>query len=211
MSQVSSHLSHKIQQPEEPALPTTGNGGKHVRRRTRLVVLSILACVLALGAFFAALSFFPAPRPAPTGLAVGSAAPTFVLPIYGGDGHGTIALRALRWHPVVINFWSESCPPCLIEMPMLQRTYLRGQGKFLLLGVDQADPQDDIGPFGRQHQITYPLLFDRGGAVNTAYHVTAIPTTYFVDRQGIIRAVFVTQLTERTLRQGLATIGVTLT
>lgn len=58
--------------------------------------------------------------------------------------------------------------------------------------------------------ITYPLLFDPGGTVNAAYGVTAIPTTYFLDSTGIVRAVFVTQLTARTLQQGLASVGILL-
>jgi peroxiredoxin len=97
-------------------------------------------------------------------------------------------------------------------MPYLERVYTRyaAQGEFGLLGINQADPKDDIAPFGRQYRITYPLLFDPGGTVNAAYNVTAIPTTYFIDSHGIIRSVFVTQLSPKTMRQGLASVGITL-
>ena len=141
---------------------------------------------------------------------MGTAAPEFVLSIYGGGGSGVIDLHTLRGHPVLINFWSESCLPCRAEMPFLERTYTQAHGAFALLGVDQADPKEDIAPFGSEYHITYPLLFDPGDRVNLTYGVTAIPTTYFIDSSGRVRSVFVTQLSPRTMQQGLASVGITL-
>jgi cytochrome c biogenesis protein CcmG/thiol:disulfide interchange protein DsbE len=181
------------------------------RNRRRLVVIAIVTVIALLAAGYLVLTLLPAPAATPTaGIAVGRAAPDFTLPVYGGSGGATITLHALRGHPVVINFWSESCEPCRSEVPLLQRTYGQygAHGAFVLLGINQADPKDDIAAFGRAFKVTYPLLFDAGGAVNAAYNVTAIPTTYFIDRQGIVRAVSVTELTAQTLRQGLAAIGV---
>ncbi len=123
-----------------------------------------------------------------------------------------INLRADLGHPVLLNFWSESCIPCRAEMPYLEHTYTRyaAHGEFKILGINQADPNDDIAPFGREYGITYPLLFDPGGTVNAAYSVTAIPTTYFIDSRGIIRSVFVTQLSPKTMRQGMASVGIVI-
>ncbi len=123
-----------------------------------------------------------------------------------------IDLHALRGHPVLLNFWSESCPPCRVEMPYLERTYTQyaAHGEFTLLGIDQADPKEDIAPFGREFKISYPLLFDPGDKVNVAYGVTAIPTTYFIDSAGIVRSAFVTQLSPKTMRQGLASVGMVI-
>lgn len=123
-----------------------------------------------------------------------------------------VRLQALRGHPVLLNFWSESCIPCRAEMPYLERTYKQyaAHGEFALFGINQADPKEDIAPFGREYRITYPLLFDPGGTVNAAYSVTAIPTTYFIDSQGIVRSVFVTQLSPKTMRQGLASVGIVI-
>lgn len=97
-------------------------------------------------------------------------------------------------------------------MPYLERTYTQygAHGAFALLGINQADPKEDTAPFGKAFQITYPLLFDPGGKVNMAYGVTAIPTTYFLDSTGIVRAVFVTQMSPKTMRQGLAAVGIAL-
>jgi len=181
------------------------------------MIMLVLAGIVVGASLFSLLTLLPSPAPAPiAGVPVRAVAPTFVLPIYGGEGHGLLDLRALRGHPTLINFWSESCPPCLVEMPLLEQTYrqygARGgaPGAFALVGVNQADPRDDIAPFGRQFHITYPLLFDPGGQINQTYKVAALPTTYFLDRNGIVRAAFVTQLTTKTLRQGLASVGVSL-
>jgi peroxiredoxin len=179
------------------------------RDRRRTITFVVLGVIALLAGIFGLLVLLPSPAQQPTGgVAVGTAAPEFNLPVYGGAGNGSINLHALRGHPVVINFWSESCTPCRSEMPFLERTFTQAHGAFTLLGVDQADPKDDIAPFGRAYQITYPLLFDPGDNVNVAYGVTAIPTTYFIDSNGIVRSVFVQQLTPQTLRQGLASVGI---
>jgi peroxiredoxin len=185
------------------------NRPRRPRERSRTITFVVLGIIALLAGVFGLLVLLPSPAQQPTGgIAPGAAAPEFNLPVYGGSGSGSINLHALRGHPVVINFWSESCTPCRSEMPFLERTFTQAHGAFTLLGVDQADPKDDIAPFGRVSQITYPLLFDPGDNVNVAYGVTAIPTTYFIDSNGIVRAVFVQQLTPQTLRQGLATVGI---
>jgi peroxiredoxin len=181
--------------------------------RSRVVTVIGLAIIAVCAGIFGWLVLLPSASPAPVAaIAVGAAAPDFTLPVYGGSDIGsTIHLRALRGHPVVINFWSESCTPCLSEVPYLEQVYTQhGQGHFILLGIDQTDPKTDIARFGKAYKLTYPLLFDPGGAVNQSYGVTAIPTSYFIDSQGIVRAAFVTQLSPQTMRQGLASIGVNL-
>src|SRR6266566_2984423 len=179
-----------------------------LRNRRRTITLIVIAVVFILAALLSLLTLLPSATSSSGGVPVGTAAPEFVLPVYGGGGIGMIDLHALRGHPVLINFWSESCPPCRVEMPFLERTYTQARGAFALLGVNQADPKEDIAPFGKAFHITYPLLFDPGGRVNLTYRVTAIPTTYFLDSNGIVRSVFVTQLSSRTMQRGLASIGI---
>src|SRR5579864_6922521 len=86
------------------------------RRRTTFVVLGVIG-ILAI--VFSVLVLWPAPTSQPPGgIPIGTAAPQFNLPVYGGGGIGSsIDLGALRGHPVILNFWSESCLPCLAEVP----------------------------------------------------------------------------------------------
>ncbi len=178
----------------------------------RTITLLVIAIVSILAALFSVLTLLPSATSSSGGVPVGTAAPEFTLPVYSAGRSGMIDLHALRGHPVLLNFWSESCPPCRVEMPYLERTYTQyaAHGEFILLGIDQADPKEDIAPFGREFKISYPLLFDPGDKVNVAYGVTAIPTTYFIDSAGIVRAVFVTQLSMKTMRQGLASVGIVI-
>src|SRR6266516_5464263 len=127
--------------------------------RRRTITLIVIAVVFILAALLSLLTLLPSATSSSGGVPVGTAAPEFVLPVYGGGGIGMIDLHALRGHPVLINFWSESCPPCRVEMPFLERTYTQARGAFALLGVNQADPKEDIAPFGKEFKITYPLLF----------------------------------------------------
>ncbi len=188
------------------------NRSRRPRNRRRTITFVVLGVIALLAGIFGLLVLLPSPVQQPAGgVAVGAAAPEFVLPIYGGAGNGSIDLYALRGHPVVLNFWSESCLPCRTEVPFLRDTYKQyGAGKFTLVGINQGDPKDDIALFGKQFGLTYPLLFDKGDSVNTTYGVTAIPTTYFIDSNGIVRSVFVEQLTPKTMRQGLASIGISI-
>ena len=189
----------------------TNRPGRPPNRR-RTITMIVFAIIAVLAGLVGLFTLLPSSTPSSAGVQVGTVAPAFVLPIYGGGGSGSVDLRALRGRPVVLNFWSESCIPCRTEMPFLERTYTQygAHAQFALLGIDQADPKEDISPFGKAYVITYPLLFDPGGKVNSAYVVTAIPTTYFIDSNGIVRSVFVTQLSPKTMRKGLASVGIVI-
>ncbi len=184
------------------------------RNRRRTITFIVFGILALLAGIFGLLILLPSPSPQPiAGVAIGTAAPEFNLPIYGGRGLGSsIDLHALRGHPVILNFWSESCPPCRSEIPYLERTYTHygAHGEFTPLGINQGDPKDDIPGFGANFDVTYPLLFDKGDAINTAYSVTAIPTTYFIDSNGIVRSVFLQPLTPGTMRQVLSSVGIAI-
>jgi cytochrome c biogenesis protein CcmG, thiol:disulfide interchange protein DsbE len=182
------------------------------RNRRRIITFVVFGVIALLVGIFGWLVLLPSSNQQPVaGVAIGASAPDFTLQIYGGSGvGGSVNLHALRGHPVILNFYSESCQPCLYEVPYLERFYSQygAQGQFTLLGINQADPKDDIAKFGANFHVTYPLLFDKGGTTNANYVVTAIPTTYFIDSNGIVRSVFVLPLTPQTMQQGLSSVGI---
>jgi cytochrome c biogenesis protein CcmG, thiol:disulfide interchange protein DsbE len=212
--QSASHLAREQRQElkEELAAQYANLPRKPIKHRR--VIFLVLSGIGLLVVIFSLLAFWPAPAQTPAGgIPIGTAPPNFTLPVYGGGGIGsTMSLAALRGHPVVLNFYSESCQPCLAEVPYLERVYksFDANGQFALLGIDQSDPKDDIRTFGKTFQVTYPLLFDAGGNVNQQYGVNAIPTTYFIDSRGIVRSVVVQPLTPATMKQGLASVGIAL-
>lgn len=184
------------------------------RNRRRIITFAVLGIIALLAGIFGWLVLLPSSsQQSVAGVAIGTEAPNFALQAYGGNNMGaSVNLNALRGHPVILNFWSESCIPCLQEVPYLERFYSQygAQRQFALLGINQADPSDDIAKFGANFHVTYPLLFDKGGFINAKYAVTAIPTTYFIDSRGIVRSVFVQPLTTRTMQQGLSSVGMSI-
>jgi len=184
------------------------------RNRRRIITFGVLGIIALLAGIFGWLVLLPSSaQQSVAGVVIGTEAPNFTLQIYGGSDIGaTVNLSALRGHSVILNFWSESCTPCLQEVPYLERFYSQygTQRQFALLGINQADPKDDIAKFGADFHVTYPLLFDKGGIINANYAVTAIPTTYFIDSSGIVRSVFVQPLTPKTMQQGLSSVGISI-
>jgi thiol-disulfide isomerase/thioredoxin len=121
----------------------------------------------------------------------GFLAPDFQLETFG---HETYRLSDLRGKPVLINFWASWCPPCRSEMPAIQKVYdeYRDQG-FEVLAVNSTH-QDNLGDaitFAQIRRLTFPILLDRDGSVGRQYEIRSLPTTFFVDSEGIIQDVVI--------------------
>jgi cytochrome c biogenesis protein CcmG/thiol:disulfide interchange protein DsbE len=124
------------------------------------------------------------PPPSPQ---VGFIAPDFTLETRDG---GTISLADLRGQAVLVNFWATWCSPCQAEMPAIQQVYdrYRDQG-FTVLAVNHQEGDAQVGPFADQMGLTLPILMDRDGSVSARYRVNGLPSTFFVDRAGVVRNV----------------------
>jgi peroxiredoxin len=116
----------------------------------------------------------------------GYLAPSFTLNSTRGE---EISLADYRGQPVVLNFWATWCPPCRAEMPEFQNASVKYNGQAAFIGVDQGEPASLVADFGSSLGITYPLLIDPDNTANRAYDVAALPTTYFIDAQGVVREV----------------------
>jgi len=119
---------------------------------------------------------------------VGSLAPDFEAPLLR-QGGGTLSLSSLRGTAVVINFWASWCVPCRAEARDLDAVHQRYSAQGLtFLGVDIVqDDWDDAMAFVKEFGITYPMVRDVSGTVTATYQIVNLPTTYFIDRKGIIR------------------------
>jgi peroxiredoxin len=141
----------------------------------------------------------------------GRAAPDFILEQPGG---GTLRLSDLQGQPVLVNFWAHWCAPCRREVPDLveaDETY--GSQGLVILGVNLQEPDDIVLDFAEEFGITYPLVIDRDGELSDVWRlggpVQGIPTSYFIDETGVIRAFYYGPINDDALRDRLAQIGVT--
>ena len=145
---------------------------------------------LVIGAGWIALSRVENPiagSSAPPNPQVGFTAPDFSLATVAGE---RLSLSRLRGKAVVLNLWASWCPPCRAEMPALDAVYrkFRDQG-LVVLGVNTTYQDDEAAARAaiQDWALTFPIVFDRDGATSRQYHVQAMPTTFFIGRDGVIR------------------------
>jgi len=114
---------------------------------------------------------------------VGEEAPDVEL--VGLDGQ-PVRLSDFRGKPVVLNFWATWCVPCRIEMPSLQRAHEQYGDELTILGVDVEESAAMVGDYATALGLTFPLVIDPEADVARLFRVRAMPTTYFIDADGVV-------------------------
>jgi peroxiredoxin len=100
-------------------------------------------------------------------------------------------LSALRGTVVMINFWATWCPPCKEEMPSLNTLYSRMKLKrFEILTVSADNTLDAVEKYIEDHDFDFQVLWDEDQRVMRAYKVFSLPTTFLIDRNGVIVRIF---------------------
>ena len=135
----------------------------------------------------------------PVGTAVGMQAPDFSLTTLDGK---TAHLSDYRGQVVLLNFWATWCPPCRIEIPGLVSAYqhYKGQG-FTIVAVNMQEPKDTVASFAGQQHMDFPILLDGDGSAASMYVGRGIPTSYLIDRNGVVRQVVVGSMPDETINQ----------
>jgi len=118
----------------------------------------------------------------------------FSLTLYSGyelDGASQVNLDDLRGKVVVINFWASWCKPCEQEAAELQQAWTEYEptGEVMFLGVDYVDTETDARVYLKKFGITYPNGADLATKISQYFRVKAVPETYFVDKEGVLRFV----------------------
>jgi cytochrome c biogenesis protein CcmG/thiol:disulfide interchange protein DsbE len=127
------------------------------------------------------------------------AAPDFSLQT--ADGR-TIQLSDYRGQVVLLNTWATWCPPCRDEMPDLEAYYRKRQADgFVVLAVNSQESAETVASFLEEHDFTFPVLLDPDGVVMRRYGIRGLPTSYFIDRDGVVRGVWSGQLPPARLRE----------
>ena len=102
---------------------------------------------------------------------------------------GTQSLSSLKGKVVFLNFWATWCGPCRAEMPSMETLYNRYKGKGLeILAVNCAEEQPEVLAFLRKNKLSFPSVLDGDGKIAQEYGIRGIPTTFLLDRDGMVIA-----------------------
>ncbi len=139
---------------------------------------------------------------AAVGVNVGELAPGFTLVDLEGN---QVSLSDFRGETVFLNFWATWCPPCRAEMPEIEAVYQEYKDKgVVVIGVDIQEAEREVLNFVQQGGYSWAFVLDTSGVVAANYNITAIPTSFFIDGEGIIRAVKIGAMTKRAMENKLA-------
>jgi cytochrome c biogenesis protein CcmG/thiol:disulfide interchange protein DsbE len=121
----------------------------------------------------------------------GFIAPDFTLKTPTGEEY---TLSELKGKAVLVNLWATWCPPCRAEMPVIEKMYqeYKDQG-FVVLAVDMTyqDNPLNVVPFTQKYGLTFPTLLEETGDVGAAYQLRSLPSSFFINRAGIIQEVVI--------------------
>lgn len=141
---------------------------------------------------------------------IGYPAPDFILSDIEGN---PFRLSDLRGKVVFINFWATWCPACRAEMPEIEAVYQEYKDRdVVVIGVDllvseilKGYDENDVRRFVQRGGYNWTFVLDTAGQVSASYKITVIPTSFFLDKEGIIRAVNIGPMTKRAMEAKLAT------
>ena len=94
------------------------------------------------------------------------------------------SMHDLRGQPVILNFWATWCPPCRREMPNFEKVFK--EGKIVVIGINLNENPERVKKYLNKFNITFPVVIDTQDKIQQKYSALLKPTTYFIDKNGII-------------------------
>ncbi len=111
-------------------------------------------------------------------------APDFTLNDLKGN---QVTLKNFKGRVVFLNFWATWCPPCRREMPSMERLYKQLKDRdFTMLAVDMQESEKLVKAFMSDFSLSFPALLDLDGDISFLYGIRGLPSTYIIDREGMI-------------------------
>ncbi len=172
-------------------------------RYVRALGTSFALAALLIGVVVATMQI----RFDPTVLRPGDSVPNFTLQTLDGK---PVTFSSLQGQAIVLNFWATWCPPCRREMPLLdavQKDY-RTRG-VTIVGIDLGEPMDLVRAYVQSVGVTYPIwvdttnpgpVLDRTHELYNRFGGVGLPTTFFIDANGIIRDRYIGELNRAFLQ-----------
>lgn len=98
-----------------------------------------------------------------------------------------LSLSDLKGKKVFLNFWATWCPPCRAEMPEIEKLYQETKNSDLVIvAVDIGEPLSDVKTFIDNNKYNFKVLLDSDQSISEQYGISAIPTSFFIDKEGNI-------------------------
>lgn len=131
---------------------------------------------------------------------VGYQAPHFTLT---GMNNQPYKVEGKREKPVILNFWASWCGPCHLEAPDLQKIQEKYGQQVDLYGINATanDNPESAMAFVKEYKLTFPIPMDVAGTVTDRYKIMAFPTTFIVDREGVIQKKIIGTVDAATLEK----------
>ena len=109
---------------------------------------------------------------------------------------------------VLVNLWATWCPPCKQEMPTLQTFYNKYVDRgFTIIAINDGDPAPDVLQFVKEYELTFPVWLDPTyNATEHAFKTLNLPSSYVIDRNGIVRLMWVGGISKKMLDQYVPSI-----
>lgn len=121
------------------------------------------------------------------GIQTGELAPDFTLKTLDGE---EVSLSDYRGKKVFLNFWASWCPPCRAEMPEMQEFHEKYGDEVEIIAVNATGTERSeavMREYIEENGYTFTVLLDQDLTVNASYQALSLPTTYFINSQGIIQ------------------------
>lgn len=172
------------------------------KKKRRLISRTIILLLLGAALVFALYTNFTKDKN--ESLRKGSHAPNFVLTDMEGKEH---KLSDYKGKGVFLNFWGTYCKPCEYEMPYMENQYknFKDQG-VEILAVNVGESDYAVNNFITKHDLTFPVMIDKGREVENAYRVDILPVSFLVDKEGKVIDIITGALTEESIQKHMERI-----
>lgn len=127
----------------------------------------------------------PAVANLPVGTQTGERAPNIVGVTLDGE---EVALADLQGKTVLINVFASWCAPCRVEAPhLVEASHVLNPNAFVFVGLNLQEAPDAVAGFQSDFEIDFPLLLNQDGALTEIFRPIGLPTSWFIDADGVVR------------------------
>jgi len=181
-----------------------------MRRIWKPLVLILVIVIMAADVFFDRRAIAQSQTEAavqsdldlPVGTKVGELAPNFTGTTLDGE---TIHLSNLPGKTVLINVFASWCGPCRLEMPhLVEAADQFGDQEVVFVGINLQENPEAVKAFRDEFNVQFPLVLNEDGSLtNNLYTPIGLPTSWFIDQDGVVRYVFAGAMTRDVLQNVL--------